>query len=151
MIATGKIRKSSPRDVGIAEASLVLELSGSQTALWHGKVVDATSVLIASSPLGDANLSGTIDADDYFLIDSNYNKPAATLGYSKGDFDYDGVIDGDDFFIIDDNFAAAQIAAAPAFLSGANVAGAAELPGANRIATQPVESAYRRLGDDETF
>src|SRR5687768_16348808 len=68
---------------------------------FGGLSVSASDVLVMFTYRGDANLSGFIDADDYFQINSNYNKPANTLGYFKGDFDLDGDIDGDDFFLID--------------------------------------------------
>ncbi len=55
---------------------------------------------------GDANLDGKIDADDYFAIDSNYNKSGAVFGYASGDFNYDGKINGDDYFLIDSAFLA---------------------------------------------
>jgi hypothetical protein len=55
---------------------------------------------------GDANLSGSVDADDYFVIDSNYNDSGSVFGFNKGDFDYDGDIDGDDFARIDAGFVA---------------------------------------------
>ena len=95
--------------IGIAEASGALGLSGGQTALWDGVTVDATAVLVRYSFIGDANLSGTIDGDDYFAIDSGYASHAN--GYSSGDFNYDGRIDADDYFIIDSNYGKA--AAAP--------------------------------------
>jgi hypothetical protein len=56
---------------------------------------------------GDANLSGKINADDYFQIDSYYGKTGGSnLGWLNGDFTYDGKINGDDYFVIDSNFAA---------------------------------------------
>ena len=66
-------------------------------------------MLVRYSFIGDANLSGTIDGDDYFAIDSGYASHAN--GYSSGDFNYDGRIDADDYFIIDSNYGKA--AAAP--------------------------------------
>ena len=93
--------------LAVAEASSTLGLIGTATATWRGQTVDASSVLIKYTYTGDANLDGRIDADDYFLIDSNDNKSgAATSGYAKGDFNYDGKINGDDYFIIDSNFTA---------------------------------------------
>ena len=60
---------------------------------------------------GDANMDGKVDADDYFQIDSNYNKSGPTpgsgtaFGFNKGDFNYDGHINGDDYFLIDSAYA----------------------------------------------
>jgi hypothetical protein len=71
---------------------------------FGGMSVSPADVLVMYTYGGDANLSATVDADDYFQIDSNYNKAASTLSYFKGDFDLDGDIDGDDYSIIDAGF-----------------------------------------------
>jgi hypothetical protein len=74
---------------------------------------------------GDANLSGKVDADDYFQIDSHYNKSDnASKSYFNGDFNYDGKINGDDYMLIDSAFAGQG---AP-FSSGAAVAGVTAVP-----------------------
>lgn len=93
------------KTIAIAEASKALGLSSGQTAVWNGQTVDATSVLIGYTFAGDANLSGRIDADDYFQIDSHFGKPSSDMQYLNGDFDYNGTVDGDDYFIIDSNYA----------------------------------------------
>ncbi len=71
---------------------------------------------------GDANLDGKINADDYFQIDSHYNKTAdSAKSYLDGDFNYDGKINGDDYFLIDMNFhaqGAAFSASEPVSLAG---------------------------------
>ncbi len=87
--------------------TLAVAMAGSVgKASFGGQAVSPTDVLVMYTYDGDANLDGKIDADDYFQIDSNYNKPASTLGYFKGDFDYNGRIDGDDYFMIDSNYVA---------------------------------------------
>ena len=111
--------------LGVAEASTVLGLSGGATAVWRGQIVDATSLLIRHTYAGDADLNGQIDADDYFVIDSNYNKSGAVFGYANGDFDYNGTIDADDFFIIDSTFSAQGPPLGPIV---AEVAGAISVP-----------------------
>ena len=83
------------------------------TASWRGQTVDASSLLIRYTYTGDANLDGKIDADDYFVIDRDYNKSGSVFGYASGDFNYDGKINGDDYFIIDSNYVA-QSGPAPA-------------------------------------
>ena len=42
--------------LGVAEAGDVLGISGSDTALWNGQTVDATTVLVKYTYAGDANL-----------------------------------------------------------------------------------------------
>jgi hypothetical protein len=98
--------------LGYGEASDLLHLTGGQTATFAGQTVDATSVLVRYTRTGDADLNGWIDADDYFAIDSNYNKSGTVIGYDKGDFDYNGLINGDDYFWIDANALASAPAAA---------------------------------------
>jgi hypothetical protein len=70
--------------LGIAEASEALGLSGSQTAVWSGQIVDSTSVLIGYTYAGDLNLDGAITGDDYFLIDSNFPAQGSPLITSAG-------------------------------------------------------------------
>ncbi len=88
--------------LAIAEASDALGLSGAQTAGFDGQSVDATALLIKFTYVGDANLDGMINGDDYFQIDSAF--PQQAHGYLSGDFNYDGLINGDDYFLIDSNF-----------------------------------------------
>jgi hypothetical protein len=86
--------------LGYGEASTLLNLSPGQTGSFAGQSVDDTAILIAQVRTGDADLNGRIDADDYFAIDSNYNKSALAPAYGAGDFNYDGKLNGDDYFLI---------------------------------------------------
>ncbi len=99
---------------------------------FGGQAVTSSDTLVMYTYAGDANLDGKIDADDYFQIDSNYNKAPSTLNYYKGDFNYDGKINGDDYFIIDSNFVAQTTpfpAAAPLDSGGgAGLSGVAAVP-----------------------
>ena len=71
---------------------------------FGGQTVATGDVLVMYTYAGDANLSGRINADDYFQIDSSMNKPSSLVSYFHGDFNYDGKINGDDYFLIDSNF-----------------------------------------------
>ncbi len=134
--------------LAVGEASNVLRISGAQTAVFNGQAVDATSVLIKFTYAGDANMDGRIDADDYFQIDSNYNKTDNSFkSYLDGDFDYNGLINGDDYFIIDSNFNAQGLQlAAPLVESGADETTAYQ-PAAV-VEFTAVDSAYHRLNGD---
>jgi len=94
-----------------------LGLSG---GTFGGQSVSSGDTLVMYTWGGDANLSGYIDADDYFQIDSHYGKTAdAAKSYFNGDFNYDGDINGEDYFIIDSNIGLGQ--SATAFRSSSGV------------------------------
>jgi hypothetical protein len=89
---------------------------------------------------GDANLSGYIDADDYFQIDSHYGKTAdAAKSYFNGDFNYDGLINGDDYAMIDANFSNQN----PAFASSPTVGGVSAVPEPASLLALPLLAALR--------
>jgi hypothetical protein len=85
-----------------------------------GQAVPASSVLVKYTYYGDADLNGKVDADDYFRIDSNYNKSGdAVKKWVNGDFNYDDQINGDDFMLIDQAYAGQGLALSVA-ISGVN-------------------------------
>ena len=65
------------RTLGNGEAFDVLNLHGSDTALFSGFTVDSTTVLIKFTYTGDSDLDGDIDADDYAHIDAGYSHAVA--------------------------------------------------------------------------
>ncbi len=69
---------------------------------FGGQSVGSSDVLVMYTYAGDADLSGRINGDDYFRIDSGF--AAHATGYDNGDFNLDGKIDADDYFIIDRNY-----------------------------------------------
>ncbi|HZZ45046.1 MAG TPA: dockerin type I domain-containing protein, partial [Tepidisphaeraceae bacterium] len=93
-----------------------LNLTGSSTASWSGQTVDATSLLLTSTLLGDANLDHQITPDDYALLDQAYAQHLANPTWSQGDFNYDGTIDQNDYLLIDRSLYQAQ-GFSPGFLS----------------------------------
>ena len=78
--------------------------------------------------MGDANLDGTLNGDDYFQIDSHFNQDGTVFGYYNGDFNYDGAINGDDYFIIDSNIGIGQSATPFPTSSGAVSSGLTAVP-----------------------
>jgi hypothetical protein len=78
------------------------------TANFDGEAVDANTILVKYTWNGDADLSGKIDADDYFNIDRGFanraNPNTPFKGYQNGDFDFSGTIDADDYFLADNAF-----------------------------------------------
>ena len=96
------------KTLAVMTAADAKHITGAQTAVFGGQTVSPTDTLVMYTWGGDTDLSGKIDADDYFQIDSHYNKSGTAFGYHNGDFNYDGVINGDDYFIIDSNYLASQ-------------------------------------------
>src|SRR5205814_6783194 len=100
------IRTSSPtgtlHGVGVAEAARAFGISDQQTHLFAGQTVDATTVLVKYTYVGDADLDGAITSNDYFQIDTGFL--ANRTGWINGDFDYSGSINSNDYFDIDLNF-----------------------------------------------
>jgi hypothetical protein len=92
--------------LGIALASNALSFT-SGTMTWSGQTVSPNDVLVKYTYVGDTNLDGTINGDDYFRIDQGFGSQhgASPLrGYANGDLNFDGVINGDDYFLIDSNY-----------------------------------------------
>ena len=89
--------------VGIAEASDLYGLTGSQTRAFGTETLDATTVILKSCLPGDANMDFRIDIDDYFRIDYGFANHLSAWAW--GDFNYDGRVTGADYAIIDAQYA----------------------------------------------
>jgi len=98
--------------LGIAEASDVLGLTGSQTGLFTGQTVDATTVLVKYTLIGDANLDGRVDFDDLVRLAQHYNMTGRT--WADGDFTGDGKVDFNDLVKLAQNYNASVPGTAPA-------------------------------------
>ncbi len=95
---------------------------GTLMSTFDGQVVTNTDVLIKYTFVGDADLSGTISAADYLLIDNGFQN--SLTGWRNGDFNYDGSINGDDYALIDNAFntqGSTTFAAAPTELIAAQL------------------------------
>jgi autotransporter-associated beta strand protein len=120
--------------IAVASASDVGKTS------FGGQNVNPTDTLVMYTWNGDANMTGKVDADDYFIIDSNYNKNGTLYGFSKGDFNYDGKINGDDYAMID----AGYINQGTPISAGATLDGG--LPGGVSAVPEPGSFALLSLG-----
>ena len=101
-----------------------------------GTAVGATASLGRLTYYGDANLDGTLDATDYFLIDNSFGGPAN--GWINGDFDYSGVLDSSDYFLIDGAFGSAPLASP--------FAGSGKSPGSSGVVPEPASLGLLVLG-----
>jgi hypothetical protein len=92
---------------------------------FHGKAVDDTSILIAFTRTGDANLDGVLNDDDVTIVNAAYAPGVPQPSWGLGDFDYNGFVDDDDVTLLgafyDPN-------AAPATASAEGVGSVAAVP-----------------------
>jgi hypothetical protein len=72
---------------------------------FDSQPVDSNAILVKYTYNGDSDLTGKIDADDYFRIDFSFATRPANAGYRGGDLDFTGAVDADDYFLIDRAFA----------------------------------------------
>lgn len=84
--------------IGYAEAAAVISPAGGQ---FLGEAVDGTTVLVRYTLLGDANLSGGVDVNDFSRLAANFNRPAT---WATGDFTHDDFTNITDFALLAGNF-----------------------------------------------
>jgi len=130
--------------LAVSSPSQLQPIIGSLKTTFGGTSVGANDALVMYTWNGDANMDGKVNADDYFQIDSHYNKGSsapANNGFKSwvnGDFNYDGVINGDDYALIDAGFAA-QNAVFPAAPGVGGLSGVSAVP-------EPASVALLALG-----
>jgi len=90
--------------IGVAEASAL------NVTEFMGQTVDATAVLARYTRLGDANLTGGVDLDDFTALAAGFGIGTTWV---RGDFNYDGLVNLDDFTILASNFGTSIPADAP--------------------------------------
>jgi len=81
------------------------------------------TIEIAYTLLGDANLDGTVNAEDFTPFSHNLNQPG---GWDQGDFNYDGTVNAEDFTSFSHNLG--QTAALAGTLDAANTVNLANVP-----------------------
>jgi hypothetical protein len=74
--------------------------------VFGNRHVDDTSLLIRKTLAGDVDMSGEVNAADYFYLD--FNLGSALWGSANGDLDYSGEVNAADYFFIDFNLGASQ-------------------------------------------
>jgi hypothetical protein len=89
--------------------------------------VDDTSILIAFTRTGDANLDGVVNDDDMTIVGASYAPGVPQPSWALGDFDYNGFVDDDDVTLLGAFYnPSAPPLAAPMAVSGAGVAAVPE-------------------------
>ena len=95
--ATANQAAPDSRSLGYAEnGNLPL---GAYTT-FHGARVDSTSILIAFTRTGDANLDGVVDNNDVTIVGANYAPGVPKPAWTLGDFDYNGFVDDNDVTLL---------------------------------------------------
>ena len=69
------------------------------------QIGDEVPLVVDGVILGDADLNGVVNLDDFFALRDSFGGDA---GWAGGDFDFDGIVDLDDFFSLRDNFGASS-------------------------------------------
>jgi hypothetical protein len=95
--ATAVATDPESRSVGYAEnATMPL---GPYTT-FRGQPVDDTSVIMAYTRTGDANLDGVVNDDDVTIVGATYAPGVSQPSWALGDFDYNGFVDDDDVTLL---------------------------------------------------
>jgi hypothetical protein len=95
--ATVNAAEPESRSVGYAENS-AMPLGPLTT--FRGQPVDDTSILMAYTRTGDANLDGVVNDDDVTIVGAAYAPGVAQPSWALGDFDYSGFVDDDDVTLL---------------------------------------------------
>jgi autotransporter-associated beta strand protein len=90
---------SSPEStsIGYAENST---LPLGPYAEFRGQNLDATSIIVAYTRTGDANLDGVVNDDDVTIVSATYAPGVPQPSWALGDFDYNGFVDDGDVTLL---------------------------------------------------
>ena len=92
--------------------------------------------------LGDSNLDGFVDGEDFLAWNANKFRPTGT--WSQGDWSADGITDGEDFLIWNANkFQSSDVQAAA-------VAFTTQLPTTGKIDLKRIDAVFAKLDDPES-
>jgi hypothetical protein len=66
---------------------------------FRGENVDATSILIRGTRIGDVNLDGVVNDDDVTIVSATYGQTTGAT-WALGDLTYDGAVNDDDITLL---------------------------------------------------
>ena len=89
---------------------------------------------------GDANLDGTVNFNDFLVLQNNFNQP--NTRFDQGNFNYDGVTNFNDFLVLQNNFGQ-SITGEPVTVTKQQVAAMSAFATANAI---PEPTSFGVLG-----
>jgi hypothetical protein len=108
-LKSSRLIASPPPDanyrLGYAETSM-LPAGSPVLPIGSGTEADTTTLMVTMVLTGDANFSGSIDADDYALLDRAFSRQLADAHWWDGDFNFDGTVNSADYLLIDVTLAA---------------------------------------------
>jgi hypothetical protein len=96
-VAQANAAEPESRSISYAENS-ALPLGPYTT--FRGQPVDSTSILIAYTRTGDANLDGLVNDDDVTIVGASYAPAVPQPSWALGDFDFNGFVDDDDVTLL---------------------------------------------------
>jgi rhamnogalacturonan endolyase len=94
---------SKTKTIGIILNNIPLYGATAPRGPFDGLNVGTADVLIKPTIVGDAELSGSVNAADYSFTDNGYSMKLT--GWINGDFNYDGTVNPADYSLIDNGFA----------------------------------------------
>jgi hypothetical protein len=147
--ATANAADAESRSIGFAE-NAAMPLGPLTT--FHGQPVDGTSILMAYTRTGDANLDGMVNDDDVTIVGATYAPGVSQPSWALGDFDYNGFVDDDDVTLLGVfyNPSAVPIGSSLAESHGSplseSLGSPPAEPGANRIGAVPEPATVTMLG-----
>ena len=98
-ISSSAAASTPQRALGFGEAASIFT---SFPATFFGQSVDNTSVLVAYTRYGDADLNQSVNLSDFNRLAGNFGSTSAV--WSQGDFNYDGNVNLADFNLLAANF-----------------------------------------------
>ncbi len=96
-------------------------------ATFSGVQVDSSAVLVRWTRYGDADLSGTVNLDDFNRLAANFGQ--SNRFWHDGDFTYNGIVNLEDFNLLAGNFGMSASANGPTPQDWAALASAVPEPG----------------------
>ncbi len=136
--STAAAAEAESQSIGYAENSI---MPLGSYANFRGQSADDTTVLIAYTRTGDANLDGVVNDDDVTIVGATYAPGVAQPHWALGDFDYNGFVDDDDVTLLGVFY---DPAAAPAPV--AVVQGVAAVPEPSTLALAALAAGTSALG-----
>jgi Dockerin type I domain len=115
---------SSGFGIGYADASAIFS---SFPASFADTTVDATSVLVRYTLVGDANLDHAVTTADFTALAAHFNQ-SSLLNWNDGDFNYDGIINALDFNALATQFGNSIFPSPPMVLADTVTAKAGPMP-----------------------